>query len=264
MTDIPARLVKQLRDMTGAPMMDCKRALEAADGDLEKARQILREKGIASAGKRAGRETPEGKVLADVHDGHGAIVAVGCETEPVSKNEEFVHFAERVLATVDSEGPEAVQTLEDERVGLVAKLGENIDVRGAARMEASNGEVLSSYVHPPADKIGVLVRVKGSRELARQLAMHISFANPRFRAREEVPAEEIERERAIYEKLPEVESKPEHIRPQIVEGKLTKEFLAQTVLADQPWIHEPSKSVAKALEEADAEVGEFVRYALAE
>jgi elongation factor Ts len=264
MTDIPARLVKQLRDMTGAPMMDCKRALEEAEGDLERARQILREKGLASAAKRAGKETPEGKVLADVHERHGAIVAVGCETEPVSKNEAFVGFAERVLASVDAEGPEAVQMLEDERVELVAKLGENVDVRGAARMQASDDEVLSSYVHPPADKIGVLVRVKGSRELARQIAMHISFANPRFRSRDEVPADEIERERAIYERLPEVESKPEHIRPQIVEGKLTKEFLAQTVLADQPWIHEPSKNVGQALEEAAAEVGEFVRYALAE
>jgi elongation factor Ts len=264
MTGIPARLVKQLRDVTGAPMMDCKRALEEGEGDLEKARQILREKGLASAAKRAGKETPEGKVLAQVHDGHGAIVAVGCETEPVSKSEKFVLFAERVLATVDAEGPEAVQKLEDDRVELVAKLGENVGIRGAARMAASSGEVLASYVHPPADKIGVLVRVKGAREFARQIAMHISFANPRFRSREEIPAEEIERERAIYEKLPEVESKPEHIRPQVVEGKLTKEFLAHTVLADQPWIHEPSKSVGKALEEADAEVGEFVRYALAE
>ncbi|MDQ3668970.1 MAG: translation elongation factor Ts [Actinomycetota bacterium] len=264
MTDIPARLVKQLRDLTGAPMMDCKRALEEAGGDVEQARQILREKGIASAGKRAGRETTEGKVRARAEDGHGAIVAVGCETEPVSKNDEFLSFVQKLLDQVESNGPEAAAALEDERIELVGRIGENVVVRGTARIEVNNGEALSAYVHPPAEKIGVLVRVKGSPEVARQLAMHISFASPRYRTRDEVPEGDVAAERAIYEKLPDVVEKPEHIRPQIVEGKLTKEFFAQTVLADQAWIHDPGKKVGQALEEAGAEVIEFVRYSVSE
>src|SRR5438270_14096070 len=113
MTTIPANLVKELREQTGAGMMDCKRALQEADGDLEAAKRLLREQGLAQAGKRAGRETTEGAVLARVDDGRGAMVAVGSETEPVSKNEEFRAFAERVLELVDEEGPGAEEKLED-------------------------------------------------------------------------------------------------------------------------------------------------------
>jgi elongation factor Ts len=261
---IPAQLVKELRDMTGAPMMDCKRALEEAGGDVADAQRILREKGLASAGKRAGRETSEGKVIAHTDDGRGTIVAVGCETEPVANNDEFLRFARKLLERVDAEGPAAAEGLEAERVELVGKLGENVVVRGASRLEASNGEVVCAYVHPPAEKIGVLVRAIGSPELARRLAMHISFANPRYRTRDEVSEEDVAAEREIYEKLPEVAEKPERVRRQIVEGKLTKEFFAQNVLADQAWIHDPAKKVGQALEDAGAEVVEFVRYAVGE
>jgi elongation factor Ts len=261
---IPATTVKELRDMTGAGMMDCKRALEEAEGDLDKAGQLLRERGIAAAQKRAGREAKEGKVLARTHDARATIVAVGCETEPVSKNDEFLAFVERLLEAVDAEGPEVAERLEDERTQLVAKIGENVVVRGAARVEAQDGDVVSAYVHRPADKIGVVVRAKADPELARLLAMHISFANPRYARREEVPSDEVERERAIYEKLPEVGTKPEHIRPQIIDGLLSKRFFAASVLADQPWIHDDSKTVGQVLGEHRAEVREFVRFSLAE
>jgi elongation factor Ts len=260
MADIPARLVKELRDRTGAPMMQCKRALTETGGDLEAAERLLREWGMASAGKRAGRETTEGKVLARIDDGQGAIVAVGCETEPVAKNEEFVAFVRRLLDAVEGEGPEAAARLDEERVELVAKIGENVEVRGAARLEASDGEVLSAYVHPPAEKIGVLVRLAGSPDLARLLAMHISFGNPRYLSREEIPEEAVAAEREIYEKLPEVVSKPEHIRPKVVEGMLAKRFYAESVLLEQPWIHDDSMTVGQALGERGAEVREFVRY----
>ena len=139
MTEISAELVKTLRQMTGAPMMDTKRALQDADGDLEAAKQLLRERGMAQASKRAGQETTEGIVLARIDDSKGTIVAVGSETEPVSKNEEFRAFAERVLDAVEKDGPEAAASLEDERAELVGKIGENIAVRGAARFESSNG-----------------------------------------------------------------------------------------------------------------------------
>jgi elongation factor Ts len=261
---IPASLVKQLREMTGAGMMDCKRALEEAGGDLDRAVQILRESGIAAAQKRAGREAKEGKVLARTQDSRATMVAVGCETEPVSQNDEFLAFAQRLLDAVDADGPEAAERLEDERTQLVAKIGENVAIRGAARVQAQDGEVVSAYIHRPAEKIGVVVRARAEAELARLLAMHISFANPRYLRREEVPAEDVDTERAIYEKLPEVGGKPEHIRPQIVEGMLSKRFFADSVLADQPWIHDDSKTVGQVLAESGADVREFVRFSLAE
>lgn len=264
MTEIPASLVRELRELTGAGMMECKRALVEANGDVEEARRILRERGLAAAGRRAGRETMEGKVLARIDDGRGAIVAVGCETEPVSKNEQFVGFAQRVLDVVYAEGPEAARKLDEERTQLVGVIGENIVVRGGERMEAEDGEVLSRYVHPPAEKIGVLVRAQASPELARLVAMHISFANPRYLRRDDVPEEDVAEERAIYEKLPEVASKPEHIRPQIVEGMLSKRFFAESVLEDQAWIHDPNLTVGQALREHGAQVREFVRYSVAE
>jgi elongation factor Ts len=262
--DIPARLVKELRDITGAGMMECKNALRKTAGNIEMAVQLLRERGMAQASRRAGRKTTEGKVLAHVENGRGAMVAVGAETEPVSNNDEFLTYARHVLDAVEEQGPEAAGKLEEERIGLVARIGENIEVRGAARFEAEDGEVVSAYVHPPAQKIGVLVRVKGSPEVARAVAMHISFANPRYRLRDEVPREEVATERAIYEKQPDVVSKPEQIRPRIVEGMMAKRFFAQSVLVDQPWIHDDSKSVGMALAEHGAEVLEFARFALAE
>jgi elongation factor Ts len=261
---ISAGLVKELRDLTGAGMMDCKRALQETSGDVEAARKLLREKGMAAAGKRAGRETTEGKVLASVAGERGAIVAIGCETEPVSANEEFLAYAQQVLDGVLSDGPEAADALDAERVELVAKIGENIVVRGAARFEADGGQTIASYIHPPAQKIGVLVRAKASPELARLVAMHISFANPRFLSRDEVPASEVAAEREIYERLPDVASKPEEIRSKIVDGMLQKRLFAESVLADQAWIHDDSKTVGQALAEHGAEVVEFARYALAE
>jgi elongation factor Ts len=257
---ISAAQVKELRDQTGAGMMECKRALVEADGDLEEARRILRERGLAAAGKRAGRETTEGKVLARVEPERGTLVAVGCETEPVSKNDEFLAFARKVLEAVHERGPAAVDELEPERLELVGKIGENIVVVGSARLEADEDDVLSVYIHPPAEKIGVLVRAKSTPELARLVAMHVAFANPRFATRGEVPEDEIAAERQILEKLPDLAGKPEQVRAQMVEGRLAKGFFADAVLADQAWIHDPTLSVGKALAEHDAEVREFVRY----
>jgi elongation factor Ts len=262
--EIPATQVKQLRDETGAGMMDAKRALQETEGDLDGAKKLLRERGMAEAGKRAGRETTEGIVLARISAPYGTLVAIGCETEPVSKTEEFVAFAERILAAVEKDGPEAAERLEEERTELVAKIGENIAVRGATRFEQQGeDEVLAAYVHPPANKIGVLVRAKGSAEIARQLAMHISFAAPLYATRGEISEEDLATEREIFAKLPEVQSRPEEHREKIVEGMLSKRFYGQSVLPDQEWIHETGKTVAKALEEHELEVLEYQRYALA-
>ena len=260
MTEISAALVKELRDLTGAGMMDCKRALVETGGDLEKARRLLREQGLAEAGKRAGKETTEGKVLAHAENGRGAIVAVGSESEPVSNNEEFLAFAQRLLERVDAEGVEAKSQLESERLELIGRLGENIVVRGAERFEAENGEIVAAYVHPPAQKIGVLVKAKATPDLARLVAMHIAASRPAFVSRDQVPEADVDAERAVYEKLPDVASKPENVRPRIVEGMLEKRFFAENVLADQRWVHDPDLTVGAALAEHDAEVRDFVVY----
>ena len=164
MTTISASLVKELREQTGAGMMDCKRTLEETDGDIEAAKRVLREKGMAAAGKRADRSTPEGIVGFRIADGVGTLVAVGCETEPVSKNEAFQAFAEKALDAVEQDGPGAVEELETERQELVGKLGENIRVVGASRFEVGDDETIVAYVHPPANKIGAIVKVVGGSE----------------------------------------------------------------------------------------------------
>src|SRR4051794_32645315 len=196
-TEISAALVKELREATGAGMMDCKRALQDTGGDIDAARTLLREKGMAQAGKRADRATTEGVVGTIVADGSGTIVGIGCETEPVSKNDEFQSFAERVLRAVHEGGGDAAASLDEERMELMGKLGENIVVAGAAHYD--DGGTIAAYVHPPANKIGVLVDLDGGDDaLARQLAMHISFAAPEWAAKDDVPVEVVEAERQVY------------------------------------------------------------------
>jgi elongation factor Ts len=266
-TTISASLVKELRDATGAGMMDCKRALEETGGDLDAARTLLRERGMASAGKRAGRETTEGLVGFVIDVGVGTIVGIGCETEPVSNNEEFQDFGAKVLRGVHADGVGVLESFEDERIELIAKLGENIVIAGVERFEAPAGNVLAGYAHPPANKIGVLVELQGgSEELARQLAMHISFAAPEWTTRDDVPPEVLAAERSIFENSDEVQSKPEAAREKIVDGMLNKRFFAATpggALVEQAWIHEPSKTVGQAMSEAGASVVRFARISVA-
>ena len=262
--EISAALVKQLRDLTGAGMMDCKKALQDTDGDLEAARVLLREKGLAAAGKRADRATTEGLVGAIVEPGVASIVGIGCETDPVSKNDAFQAFGEQVLRAIHADGPTAVEAFEGERNELIAQLGENIVIVDPHRFE---GGTLAAYVHPPANKIGVLVQLDGgSEELARQLAMHISFAAPQYASREDVPADVIAAERQIYLNSDEVQSKPEQAREKIVDGMLAKRFFAASpggALLDQAWIHDASKTVGAALAEAGSSVTAFARVSVA-
>jgi elongation factor Ts len=267
-TTISAAQVKELRDATGAPMMDAKRALQETEGDLDAARTLLRERGMAQVAKRAGRATTEGMVGYRIADGYGTIVALGCETEPVSKNEEFQAFAKRLFEAVHAGGPDAVASLEQDRVDTAAKLGENVVVVGAERYEAGEGEVLNAYAHPPANKIGVLVKLAGgSEELARQLAMHISFAAPEWATKEDVPAEAVEAEKQVYLNSDELAGKPEQAKEKIVEGMLAKRFFAAQpggALTEQPWIHDSAKTVGQALAEAGAKVLAFRRLSVAE
>jgi elongation factor Ts len=260
---ISASLVKELREQTGAGMMDCKRALEESGGDIEAARVLLRERGMASAAKRAGRETTEGLVGYRISEKHGTMVAVGCETEPVSKNDEFQAFAKKVLDIVDEHGTDSVAQLEDERQELIAKLGENILVSPPARFEAVDGGVVEGYVHRPANKLGVLVQIRGGdKEFARRLAMHIAASAPQWIGRDDVSDEVTTAEREIYANSDEVLSKPEQAREKIVEGMLNKRFFAAQVLTEQPWIHDTARTVGQVLADEGSEVLEFERFAL--
>jgi elongation factor Ts len=264
MTEISAAMVKELRDATSAGMMECKRALQETGGDFDEAVKLLRERGMASAAKRAGRETTEGIVLVQSDDSTGTIVAVGCETEPVSKNEDFEAFARDVLREVHEQGEEAgLAPLEQRRAELSARLGENIQVVGARRMRAEHGERFVSYVHPPARKIGVLLKVKGgSPELPRELAMHIAFARPTYTSRAEVPAELVVAEREILENSDDVRSKPENVREKIVEGMLNKRFYAESVLEEQAWIHDTALTVKQALEQGGLQLLDYAWFSL--
>jgi elongation factor Ts len=260
---IAAAQVKELRDLTGAGMMDCKRALEETGGDLEAARTLLRERGLASAGKRAGRETTEGIVQLVVSDAAGSIVGIGCETEPVSKNEVFREFAEEILRAIHADGDAAIERFEAERLELIARLGENIVVVGATHYERPEAHVLAGYTHPPANKIGVLVDVaEGTAELARLLAMHVAFAAPQWTTKDHVPSAAVEAERQIYSNSDDVQSKPEAAREKIVDGMLAKRFYAAMpggVLTEQPWIHDATKTVGQVLADAGASVSRFAR-----
>jgi elongation factor Ts len=264
--EISAQLVRELREKTGAGMMDCKRALVDTNGDIEAAVTLLREKGMAQAAKRADRATTEGLVgyrLAD-DNSRGTMVAVGCETEPVAKSEEFQAFGKKVLDLVETDGVDAASQLEDERVELSAKLGENIAVAGAARFEAVDGGRIGAYAHPPANKLGVLVQLRGGDDdLARKLAMHIAASSPQWIGREDVPEDAVATEKEIFSNSDEVQSKPEQAREKIVEGMLNKRFFGANVLAEQEWIHDGSLKVGKVLADAGAEVLEFERFSLA-
>jgi elongation factor Ts len=262
-TDITAAMVKELRDATSAGMMECKRALQETSGDFDEAVKLLREKGMASAAKRADRATSEGKVGVMVRDAVGAIAAVGCETEPVSNNDEFLAYAEAVLTTVFGGGDESAH--EDERVALTAKLGENIQIVGAKRMESGEGETLSFYVHAPANKVGALVRTKGGdAQVARSLALHLTFARPTYGKRDEVPQELVDAEREILVNSDEVKSKPENVRDKIVEGQLNKKFYGESVLTEQTWYRadESTASVGKYLDEKKVELLDYAWYAV--
>ena len=264
--EISAQLVRELRERTQAGMMDCKRALQETNGDMEAAVVLLREKGMANAAKRADRATTEGLVgyrLADDRS-RGTMVAIGCETEPVAKSDEFQAFGKNVLDLVEAEGIEAHSQLEQERIELSARLGENIAVAGAARFEAVDGGRIAAYAHPPANKLGVLVHLRGGDDdLARKLAMHIAASAPHWVAREDVPADAITAEREIFANTDEVQGKPEQAREKIVEGMLNKRFFGANVLAEQEWIHDGSLQVEKVLADAGAEVLEFERFSLA-
>ena len=264
MTDITAAMVKELRDATSAGMMECKRALQETAGDFDEAVKLLREKGMASAAKRADRATSEGKVGVMVRDQVGAISAIGCETEPVSNNEDFLAYAEKTLR--DGVRRRRCRDARRRAGRARARLGENIQVVGTKRMEASGDEAISYYVHSPANKVGAIVRTKGGDPAAaRSLALHLTFARPTYGARDEVPQELVDAEREILSQSEEVLAKPENVREKIVEGQLNKRFFGEAVLTEQTWYRadESTGTVAQYLKERGIELLDYAWYAVA-
>jgi elongation factor Ts len=272
---ISAKQVKELRDATGVGMMDCKEALQEADGDFDEAVSILRKKGQEVASDRAAKEADEGLVVTAVSDDEttGAIVEVNCETDFVARNDEFQEFADRVAERALSEKPDDLddlkalsyedgETIEDELVALTGKIGEKLAVRRFDILESDDGRVIS-YIHP-GSKLGVLVDVTGDGEVeeaGRDVAMQIAALDPIAVTREEVPEDVKEEERDVAREAALNEGKPEHVIDQIVEGKLER-FFEDNVLLEQAFVKDSSVSVQEMLDDADLSVKRFKRYAL--
>lgn len=272
---ISAQDVKRLRDATGVGMMDCKEALQEADGDFDKAVEILRKKGQKVAAKRADREAEEGLVVTALTDDSktAAIAEVNCETDFVARNDEFKSFANKVVQRILAEQPEDLDealnleyendtTVERALTTLTGKIGEKLAIRRFQILETGDGRIVS-YVHP-GSRLGVLVDVQGDgnlEDVGRDVAMQVAALDPVAAFREEVPEEVQEKEKEIAREAALNEGKPEHVIDQIVNGKLER-FFKDNVLVEQPFVKDASKTVQDVLDEADIEVKRFVRYAL--
>ena len=274
MAQITAAIVKELRERTGAGMMDCKKALVATEGDMEKAIDFLREKGLSQAAKKAGRVAAEGAVVAFVsEDGKtGAIVEVNCETDFVGKNENFQALAKSIAAKIVAENPADVEallasemdgkTVKDVVTEAIAKIGENISVRRFVRYKSAEGTVYS-YIHG-GGKIGVLVDMKGGdAELGKDVAMQVAAANPQYLNRNEVPATELEHEKEILTEQARNEGKPENIIAKMVLGRINK-YYKEVCLVDQEFIRDGDLTISKLLKSKNADVARFARFQLGE
>lgn len=235
MAEISAKDVKALRDLTGAGMMDAKRALVEADGDAEKAQQLLVEKGLAKAAARTDRDNAEGVVALAVSDGKAAVVQLKCETDFTAKSDDFVKASQRLAEAVLADGEGAVDSLSDAIDQLKLSTKENIEVGKALRFEAADGNVIDTYLHVQDGRgtTAVVIEASGTDpELLHEVALHIAFAKPTALSRDEIAAEEVEKARASFEGVTRAEGKPEQAVPKIVEGRLNAWF-ADQVLPDQ-------------------------------
>jgi elongation factor Ts len=287
MTQITAAMVKELREATGAGMMDVKNALTEAQGDMEQAVVILRKKGLAAAGKKAGRVTAEGTIVSHVDGNTGVLVEVNCETDFVGRNENFRNFATEVAKVIAQSKSTSVEELlaekwpgSDEPVSQkvaeqIGSIKENISVRRFARYEAPENGTFGAYIHG-GGKIGVLVEVvaqsgKGAEagEIARDIAMHVAAAEPRFLRREDVTEKDLDTEREIARDAAAKSGKPENIVEKMVSGKMEK-FYGEACLLEQPYIKDDKATVTQYLQRRGKEAGceytvtRYTRYKLGE
>jgi len=253
MADFTAKDVQALRKLTGAGMLDAKKALEECGGDPEKAAQWLREKGLSGAAKRSEREAAEGAVSV-VHDGNAAaIVLLKSETDFVAKSAEFVSMVDEIAARVATDGVEAAEKFNDEIDTMRTTLKENISLGEVVRLEAGDGEVIDTYLHQQAGRgvNAVAVVLKGgSQELAHDIAVHIAFARPQVIRREEVAAAEVDAERVTIENISRNEGKPEAALGKIIEGRLNGWF-KERVLLEQPYAKDDKLTIAQVLGDAE-------------
>jgi len=268
--NITADTVKQLRERTGAGMMECKKALVETQGDLDAAAELMRKSGLAKADKKAARGGAEGTVAVERAGNTAVLVEVNCETDFVARGDEFQGFARSVARAALEKAPADVNalvalssgasTLDEQRRVLIAKIGENISVRRFARVTSQGA--LGAYIH--GGRIGALVALKGGDEaLARDLAMHITAANPAYIDAAGVPSAVLDKEREILAEQTKAEKKPPEIIAKMVEGRLRK-YLAEITLVGQPFVKDPDTTVEKLLKASGATVVQFVRYAVGE
>ena len=288
MAEITAALVKELREISGAGMMDCKKALVETSGDKEAAVDWLRKKGLAAAAKKSGRVAADGLVGIVTDGNHGALVEVNCETDFVARNEQFQGFvtavAKLALKAADVEALKAMQlpgeslTVAEKLTQLVATIGENMQLRRTAKLSVSNGAV-AAYMHnavvPGLGKIGVLVGLESAGDKARltalgkQIAMHVAASNPQALTIDAVDPAALERERGVLAEQAKASGKPAEIIGKMVEGRLRK-YYEEVVLLEQAYVHDPDTRVKQAIEKAGKELGTpvkiagFVRFALGE
>ena len=270
---ITAALVKELRERTGAGMMECKKMLTETNGDIDAAIEELRKRGAAQADKKAGRIAAEGTIVTLVDGAKAVAVEVNSETDFSAKDEFFVAFSKQVAQAILSNGPadldalasspvDGGQTVEEARQALIQKIGENITVRRFEILEAGDGEVVGAYQH--GNKISVLVRLaSGSEDLAKDIAMHVAASNPVCISSEQVPAELLEKEREIFSAQAAESGKPAEIMEKMVDGRIRK-YLNEVTLLGQSFVKDPDTTVEKLLKSAGAEVKQFVRYEVGE
>ena len=269
MAEVTTSLVKELRERTGLGMMDCKKALQAAEGDIEKAIEDLRKESGLKAATKAGRTAAEGLVLTKISaDGsYGVMVEVNSETDFAAREENFVDFADTVLETVFSKKETDIDSLlasglEHSRLALVQKIGENIGVRRAV-MQETEGAIVGSYVHSN-NKIAVLVTLRGGDEdLAKDVAMHVAAVSPLVVTAEDVPADVLSKESEIYTAQAAESGKPADIVEKMVSGRLRK-FVEEVSLLEQAFVKDPDVKVGNLVKDAGAEVLSFVRFEVGE
>lgn len=244
-----AKDVQGLRQATGSGMMDAKRALEATDGDIEAAKQWLREQGLAASEKRSERANVQGVVALVVDDNVGALVELKCETDFVAASEHFKLEAQELARLVASKGPDGVSDRQGRLDDLKITLKENIELGQVVRVEASDDQVVDSYLHIQGGRgvNGVLVVLAGgNNQLAHDIAVHIAFARPKYLTRDDVPADVVDSERATLETITRNEGKPEQAIPKIVEGRLGG-FFKSVALLDQPYAKDDKQTIAQLL-----------------
>ena len=272
MANITAAMVKDLRERTGLGMMDCKKALSEAEGDIEKAIDDLRKASGMKAAKKASRVAADGIVITKVaSDGnYGVILEVNSETDFVARDESFLSFAndavEAAFANKDADVPAILASgLEEQREKLVQKIGENINIRRVARLQFAdaNEGIVESYVHSN-NRIAVLISLRGGDELlAKDIAMHIAAVNPMVVRAEDVPEETLSKESEIYSAQARESGKPEEIIEKMISGRL-KKFVAEISLLEQQFVKDPDSTISDLLKAAGADVVDFVRYEVGE